>query len=176
MYKSNHFCLYSTNNQKKQIYKIFVFIGILLSFFAFLFWLFFMVISSRRPNYIFSISSAGVDCSKREYSLYYEKDDVKYYSACYDKVNVREEKFIFKKTDDIKKYIDNGQLLSILQKFDMDKWQYSEGIQTDYYVLDSSKSLIITRCSSDSYDTYYFHRSVDGYFCQYFVDFDIQQL
>lgn len=174
MYKSNHFRLYSTNNQKKQIYKIFVFIGILLSFFAFLFWLFFMVISSRRPNYIFSISSAGVDCSKREYSLYYEKDDVKYYSACYDKVNVREEKFIFKKTDDIKKYIDNGQLLSILQKFDMDKWQYSEGIQTDYYVLDSSKSLIITRCSSDSYDTYYFHRSVDGYFCQYFVDFDIQ--
>ena len=174
MYKSNHFCLYSTNNQKKQIYKIFVFIGILLSFFAFLFWLFFMVISSRRPNYIFSISSVGVDCSKREYSLYYEKDDVKYYSACYDKVNVREEKFIFKKTDDIKKYIDNGQLLSILQKFDMDKWQYSEGIQTDYYVLDSSKSLIITRCSSDSYDTYYFHRSVDGYFCQYFVDFDIQ--
>ena len=133
-----------------------------------------MVISSRRPNYIFSISSVGVDCSKREYSLYYEKDDVKYYSACYDKVNVREEKFIFKKTDDIKKYIDNGQLLSILQKFDMDKWQYSEGIQTDYYVLDSSKSLIITRCSSDSYDTYYFHRSVDGYFCQYFVDFDIQ--
>ena len=174
MYKSNHFRLYSTNNQKKQIYKIFVFIGILLSFFAFLFWLFFMVISSRRSNYIFSISSAGVDCSKREYSLYYEKDDVKYYSACYDKVNVREEKFIFKKTDDIKKYIDNGQLLSILQKFDMDKWQYSEGIQTDYYVLDSSKSLIITRCSSDSYDTYYFHRSVDGYFCQYFVDFDIQ--
>ena len=174
MYKSNHFRLYSTNNQKKQIYKIFVFIGILLSFFAFLFWLFFMVISSRRPNYIFSISSAGVDCSKREYSLYYEKDDVKYYSACYDKVNVREEKFIFKKTDDIKKYIDNGQLLSILQKFDMDKWKYSEGIQTDYYVLDSSKSLIITRCSSDSYDTYYFHRSVDGYFCQYFVDFDIQ--
>ena len=174
MYKSNHFRLYSTNNQKKQIYKIFVFIGILLSFFAFLFWLFFMVISSRRPNYIFSISSADVDCSKREYSLYYEKDDVKYYSACYDKVNVREEKFIFKKTDDIKKYIDNGQLLSILQKFDMDKWQYSEGIQTDYYVLDSSKSLIITRCSSDSYDTYYFHRSVDGYFCQYFVDFDIQ--
>ena len=174
MYKSNHFRLYSTNNQKKQIYKIFVFIGILLSFFAFLFWLFFMVISSRRPNYIFSISSVGVDCSKREYSLYYEKDDVKYYSACYDKVNVREEKFIFKKTDDIKKYIDNGQLLSILQKFDMDKWQYSEGIQTDYYVLDSSKSLIITRCSSDSYDTYYFHRSVDGYFCQYFVDFDIQ--
>ena len=174
MYKSNRFRLYSTNNQKKQIYKIFVFIGILLSFFAFLFWLFFMVISSRRPNYIFSISSVGVDCSKREYSLYYEKDDVKYYSACYDKVNVREEKFIFKKTDDIKKYIDNGQLLSILQKFDMDKWQYSEGIQTDYYVLDSSKSLIITRCSSDSYDTYYFHRSVDGYFCQYFVDFDIQ--
>ena len=152
---------------------IFITIGIVLGVFAFLFWIFFVVISSRRPNYTFSISTTGDDCSKREYSLYYEKDDVKYYSACYDKVNVREEKFIFKKTDDIKKYIDNGQLLSILQKFDMDKWKYSEGVQTDYYVLDSSKNLIITRCSSESYDTYYFHRGVDGYFCQYFVDFHI---
>ena len=157
--------------------KIYIFVttGIVLGVFALLFWIFFVVISSHRPNYTFSISTTGDDCSKREYSLYYEKDDVKYYSACYDKVNVREEKFIFKKTDDIKKYIDNGQLLSILQKFDMDKWKYSEGVQTDYYVLDSSKNLIITRCSTETRDTYYFHRGTDGYFCQYFVDFNIRQ-
>ena len=151
---------------------IFITIGIVLGVFSFLFWIFFAVISSRRPNYTFS--NAGTDCSKREYSLYYEKNDVKYYSACYDKVNVIEEKFLFKKTDDIKKYIDNGQLLSILQKFDMDKWKYSEGVQTDYYVLDSSKNLIITRCSTETQDTYYFHRGTDGYFCQYFVDFNIR--
>ena len=153
---------------------IFITIGIVLGVFAFLFWIFFAVISSRRPNYIFALSNADTDCSKREYSLYYEKNDVKYYSACYDKVNVIEEKFLFKKTDDIKKYIDNGQLLSILQKFDMDKWKYSEGVQTDYYVLDSSKNLIITRCSTETQDTYYFHRGTDGYFCQYFVDFNIR--
>lgn len=153
---------------------IFITIGIVLGVFAFLFWIFFAVISSRRPNYTFALSNADTDCSKREYSLYYEKNDVKYYSACYDKVNVIEEKFLFKKTDDIKKYIDNGQLLSILQKFDMDKWKYSEGVQTDYYVLDSSKNLIITRCSTETQDTYYFHRGTDGYFCQYFVDFNIR--
>ena len=153
---------------------IFITVGIVLGVFAFLFWIFFAVISSRRPNYTFALSNADTDCSKREYSLYYEKNDVKYYSACYDKVNVIEEKFLFKKTDDIKKYIDNGQLLSILQKFDMDKWKYSEGVQTDYYVLDSSKNLIITRCSTETQDTYYFHRGTDGYFCQYFVDFNIR--
>ena len=153
---------------------IFITIGIVLGVFAFLFWIFFAVISSRRPNYTFALSNADTDCSKREYSLYYEKNDVKYYSACYDKVNVIEEKFLFKKTDDIKKYIDNGQLLSILQKFDMDKWKYSEGVQTDYYVLDSSKNLIITRCSTETQDTYYFHRGTDGYFCQHFVDFNIR--
>lgn len=153
---------------------IFITIGIVFGVFAFLFWIFFAVISSHRPNYTFSLSNAGTDCSKREYSLYYEKSDVKYYSACYDKVNVIEEKFLFKKTDDIKKYIDNGQLLSILQKFNMDKWKYSEGVQTDYYVLDSSKNLIITRCSTETQDTYYFHRGTDGYFCQYFVDFNIR--
>lgn len=153
---------------------IFITTGIVLGVFAFIFWVFFVIISSRRPNYTFSVSATGTDCSKREYSLYYEKNGVKYYSACYDKVNVIEEKILFKKTDDIKKYIDSGQLLSILQKFNMDKWKYSEGVQTDYYVLDSSKNLIITRCSSDSYDTYYFHRGIDGYFCQYFVDFNIR--
>lgn len=153
---------------------IFISLSVAFSLFLIVFWIFFVVISSRRPTYTFSFSTGGEDCTKREYLLYYEKNDVKYYSACYDKVNVIEEKFFFKKTDDVKKYIDNGLLLSILQNFDMDKWKYSEGVQTDYYVLDSSKNLIITRCSSGSHDTYYFHRGVDGYFCQYFVDFNIR--
>lgn len=155
---------------------LFISLAVAFSLFLIIFWLFFIVISSRRPTYTFSISSSGEDCTKREYLLYYEKNNVKYYSACYDKVYISEEKFIFQNIKDIKEYIDSQQLLSILQEFDMYKWKYSEGVQTDYYVFGTAldSSFIITRCSTESEDTYYFHRGEDVYLCQYFLDYSIK--
>ena len=74
---------------------------IVLGIFAFIFWVAFVIISYRRPIYLYE--GVGTACSRDEYQLYYEKDGVRYYNSCYDEVNVVEKRFIFYYRYDIKK-------------------------------------------------------------------------
>ena len=60
---------------------------------SFIFWFFFAVISYRRPNYSYEV--IGGYCSRDNFDLYYKNDNVRYYSACYKKINLVEERFIF---------------------------------------------------------------------------------
>lgn len=146
---------------------IFITVGIVLGVFAFLFWIFFAVISYRRANY--GIEGLGRTCGSDGYELYASKDGVKFYSACYEKLNMREERFIFVYKHDLKQYIRDGSIYSILQKADIYKWRFSRGIQTDYTFSphDDYQGLMVTKCTIDGEDTYYIHGSQSSTFCEY---------
>ncbi len=153
--------------QDKKLY--FIVSIIVLGLFAFLFWVGFAIVSYRRPVYQFE--TEGRACYKEEYKLYYEKDDVKYYSACFDSISVVEERFIFHKRYSLKKYIDDDSLHKILQKAIIYKWKYDFGVQTDYYVDNYNYSedgdFVITKCNEDSDVSYYIHREKDQNLCSW---------
>lgn len=146
---------------------IFITIALILGFLAFVFWIFFAVISYRRA--IYGLEGIGKFCGRDSYELYAKKDGVKFYTACYDKVNVVEERFIFRYRKDLKKYIQDGSIYGILQKADIYKWRFNNGIQTDYTFSDyDDVSLTVTKCTVDGKNTYYVHGSPSNTFCQYF--------
>ena len=89
---------------------------------CFIFWIFFGVISYRRA--IYSFESVGNSCGRDRYELYDEKDGVRYFVACFDEVNVIEERFIFKKKYPLKKYIADDSIHDMLQKEIIYKYQY----------------------------------------------------
>ena len=135
---------------------------------CFIFWIFFGIISYRRA--IYSFESVGNSCGRDRYELYDEKDGVRYFVACFDEVNVIEERFIFKYRYPLTKYIDNGTLLGILQKTDIYKWAYDDIIQTDYSVNtypEENSNLLITKCQVGEYTDYYIHKSQSNTFCRY---------
>ena len=149
---------------KKAIIGVIVVLGVL----AFIFWIFFAVISYRRANY--GLEGIGISCSRDDYEIYASKDGVKFYSACYEKVNMLEERFIFVYKYDLKQYIRDGSIYSILQKADIYKWRFNRGIQTDYTfsLHDGYHGLMVTKCTVDGEDTYYIHGNQSSTFCQYF--------
>ena len=155
---------------KKDIKVTIITLLIILGIFSLIFWIFFVVISYRRPIYYYE--AVGDSCDRDSYELYYEKDDVRYYSPCYDEVNIVEKRFIFYHRFDVKKYIDEGRLLHILQKATITKWAYDGILQTDYYVdvYKDSDSIMVTKCQLDGKTDYYFHgaNSYNNYYCKYF--------
>lgn len=148
--------------------KIIITVVVVLGLLAFVFWIFFAVISYRRADY--GIEGIGRPCSRDDYELYAKKDGVEFYSACYENVNMMEERFIFLYKHDLKEYIRDGSIYSILQKADIYKWRFSNGIQTDYTfsLHDYHQSLMVTKCTVDGEDTYYIHGNESPTFCQYF--------
>ena len=148
--------------------KIIITVVVVLGLLAFVFWIFFAVISYRRADY--GIEGIGHPCSRDDYELYAKKDGVEFYSACYENVNMMEERFIFLYKHDLKEYIRDGSIYSILQKADIYKWRFSNGIQTDYTfsLHDDHQSLMVTKCTVDGEDTYYIHGNESPTFCQYF--------
>lgn len=154
--------------RKYSIKMIIIFSCVILGFLAFIFWLFFVVIAYRRPIYLYEL--VGKSCDRDNYELYYEKDGVRYYSACYDKVNVVEERFVFYYRYDVKKYIDEHRLLGILQKATINKWLYDDILQTDYFVdsYEDNDSVVITKCQVGGVTDYYFHSQQSNTFCKYF--------
>ncbi len=159
------------DGEKKSDIKITIISGIIvLGIFAFVFWVAFVVISYRRPIYLYE--GVGSACSRDEYQLYYEKDGVRYFNSCYDEVNVVEKRFIFYYRYDIKKYIDAGRLLRILQKATINKWNVNGILQTNYLVetYGDGDAIEIIKCQVDGKTDYYFvneaHSSQS--FCRYF--------
>lgn len=134
---------------------------------SFIFWFFFAVISYRRPNYSYEV--IGGYCSRDNFDLYYKNDNVRYYSACYKKINLVEERFIFNFKRDLKEVIREGEFLNILQKADIYKWAFPGGIQMDYYVDDYSDStnLIVSKCSLKNRTDYYIYNGQDSNLCRY---------
>ena len=149
---------------------ILIIIVSILGIFAFIFWIFFGVISYRRAIYYYE-GVAGT-CSRDQYQLFYKKDGVRYFSACYDEVMVVEKRFIFNYRYNIKKYIDEGSLLRILQKVPITKWAYNDILHTDYSVPNYSEdgNMTIVKCQIDNKTDYYFVPSmqVNQSFCRYF--------
>lgn len=148
--------------------KIIIMTVIIMGMLALLFWIFFAVISYRRADY--GIEGIGDPCNRDDYEVYASKDGIKFYSACYEKINILEERFIFLYREDLKQYIQDGSIYSILQKADIYKWRFNNGIQTDYTfsLRNDYQKLMITKCTVDGEDTYYIHGNQTSTFCQYF--------
>lgn len=140
-----------------------------LAFFALIFWVFFIVISYQRP--VYGLEREGGFCGRDSYRVYDKKDGISFYSPCYDKIYMVEKRFIFNYRKDLKKYIQDGSIYSILQKASIYKWKFDKGIQTDYSFVDYNDedhfSLVVTKCTVDGKDTYYVHGKEDNSFCRY---------
>lgn len=138
---------------------VIIFLGL-----AFVFWIFFGVISYRRVRYSYEVE--GNYCSRDNFLFYYKKDGIRYYNACYQKITVVEERFIFRFKQDLKKAIDTGEFFETLQQVNNYKWAFPGGVQTDYYLNDSN-DLMISKCSLEDRVDYYIYYGEDRNLCYY---------
>ena len=123
---------------------------VFICFIAIIFWVVFAIVAYKNEYYVFEYKNN----SKSDAFLYYENDNVKYYSYELSDIYVFEQRFIFKTNKkDLKKIIENDELKTILKDFYLFKNNTDNGIEYIYTSKDETFSVI--RCELNSREKFY---------------------
>lgn len=142
-------------NKYKKIKRICLLVILALSVYAIIFWSFFYIIIIRRPKYTINYKNILSDDT---YKLYYEnkKNKIKYYTNCYNKITVYEERLLHKKkSGELKDFIKQGKLNKLLNQTMNRKVYYNDGLQTEYNFTEEDTNISIYRCANKNGNIHY---------------------
>ena len=113
--------------------------------FGIIFWVSFVIIAFRNEVYIFDVK---LNNSNNKF-LYFENDDIKYYSYNgFKDVNVYEKRFIFNTNKrNMKGIIKNGEFDKLLDDMIVFKYNYGEVIESKYRNELEDETFSITKCN-----------------------------
>lgn len=134
-------------NLKLTIISVLITVGVI----AIIFWISFAIVAYRNEYLVFET----VKSEEQTQELYYEKDNIKYYSYGIDEIYVYERRFIFntnKKT--MKDVINKDEFISMISNFNIYRYKYGDMIESKY--TGGEGNVNITKCDyeDDNKDFY----------------------